>query len=202
MIKKLTKSLKSHLAKQSDAGFTLMELMVVVAIVGILTTIAIHGYLTYEIRARQSEAKLRLSSAYAAQTSFYIEAGTFTSCLTSAGFLDGNGKIHYAIGFNDAVAPTASCGPTTLNQACNYLAYDNAGSGIASATCSVGLGSTRFDGIVASQGSSPVTGNVFDNSTIDSDTFTLEAEGNIGGSTSDVWTIDHTKQIVNIQVGI
>ena len=67
------------------AGFTLVELMVVVAIIGILAAIAIPNYQRYQSRSRQSEAKVALSSVYTAEPGFFAEVGTFTECIKRIG---------------------------------------------------------------------------------------------------------------------
>lgn len=60
-------------------GFTLIELMLVVAIVGILAAIAVPKYLSFQTRARQSEAKELLSTLYSAQESWFAENQTYAS---------------------------------------------------------------------------------------------------------------------------
>ncbi len=62
---------------QGQKGFTLIELMIVVAIIGILAAIAIPNFLSYQAKARQSEAKVNLSGVYVSQVAFYGERGGF-----------------------------------------------------------------------------------------------------------------------------
>jgi len=58
-------------------GFTLLELMVVVAIIGVLTTVAIPSFLRYQLRSRSSEALVNLAAIGTAQAVYLAEYGTF-----------------------------------------------------------------------------------------------------------------------------
>ncbi len=62
----------------SQKGFTLIELMIVVAIIGILAAIAIPNFLKYQAKSRQSEAKSNLGAVFVAETSFYGEQSRFS----------------------------------------------------------------------------------------------------------------------------
>ncbi len=53
----------------SKKGFTLIELMIVVAIIGILAAIAIPNFLTYQLKSRQSEARTNLGGIRSSETS-------------------------------------------------------------------------------------------------------------------------------------
>ena len=59
--------------RKSTKGFTLIELMIVVAIIGILAAIAIPNFLRFQAKARQSEAKTSLAAIFTAQTAYFAE---------------------------------------------------------------------------------------------------------------------------------
>lgn len=62
---------------RSQKGFTLIELMIVVAIIGILAAIAIPNFLRYQAQSRQAEAKTNLGGIFVAETSYFGEQSRF-----------------------------------------------------------------------------------------------------------------------------
>ena len=81
--------------KQLQQGFTLIELMIVVAIIGILAAIAIPAYQDYTIRAQVSEGLSLADGAKTAVSEYYTNHGTFgtsntTIGLASAGSITGS----------------------------------------------------------------------------------------------------------------
>src|SRR3712207_9241843 len=56
--------LMPRLFNRKNRGFTLIELMIVVAIIGILAAIAIPNFIRFQARARQSEANTNLKSLF------------------------------------------------------------------------------------------------------------------------------------------
>jgi type IV pilus assembly protein PilA len=62
---------------QSKKGFTLIELMIVVAIIGILAAIAIPNFLRFQAKSKQSEAKTNLGGIFTAETSWFAENNEF-----------------------------------------------------------------------------------------------------------------------------
>ncbi len=63
--------------RTSAKGFTLIELMIVVAIIGILAAIAIPNFLRFQAKAKQSEARTNLAGIYTAQTAYFSEIGVY-----------------------------------------------------------------------------------------------------------------------------
>jgi len=64
---------------RKQEGFTLIELMIVVAIIGILAAIAIPNFLQYQMKSRQAEAKTNTTSIKTSQLAFQGERGCFAS---------------------------------------------------------------------------------------------------------------------------
>jgi len=58
--------------KKVQAGFTLIELMIVIAIVGILAAVALPAYQDYTVRAKISEAIATLGEAKTSVTEYYV----------------------------------------------------------------------------------------------------------------------------------
>ncbi|HGH6469329.1 TPA: pilin, partial [Neisseria meningitidis] len=66
-------------------GFTLIELMIVIAIVGILAAVALPAYQDYTARAQVSEAILLAEGQKSAVTEYYLNHGEWPSNNSSAG---------------------------------------------------------------------------------------------------------------------
>jgi len=70
---------------KKQQGFTLIELMIVVAIIGILAAIAIPAYSDYTIRAQVSEGLTLAGGAKAAVSEFTMDRGAFPTDNNEAG---------------------------------------------------------------------------------------------------------------------
>jgi type IV pilus assembly protein PilA len=69
---------------KGQKGFTLIELMIVVAIIGILAAIAIPNFLQYQMKSRQSEAKTNLQAIKTSEVSFQSERGCYVGIAKEA----------------------------------------------------------------------------------------------------------------------
>jgi type IV pilus assembly protein PilA len=87
----------SSLRNKSTKGFTLIELMIVVAIIGILAAIAIPNFLRFQLRSKTSEGKVNLAAIRTAEESFLAEYGTYVAALVSPVAAVGPQKIPYLV---------------------------------------------------------------------------------------------------------
>ncbi len=67
----------SKLIRKSNKGFTLIELMIVVAIIGILAAIAIPNFLRFQLKSKSSEGKVNIAAIRTAQESYLAEFGVY-----------------------------------------------------------------------------------------------------------------------------
>ncbi len=92
------------------SGFTLIELMIVVAIIAFLATVAMPNLTHFLAKAKRAEAYMNLHSIYAAEKAYFAEHGTYSSVLNGQdgigwkpeGYKGGgkNEKFHYTYGFS------------------------------------------------------------------------------------------------------
>ena len=89
-------------------GFTLIELMIVVAIIGTLAAVAIPNFMKFQARAKQSEAKANLKAAYTAEKAYFGEKVTYNTLLAVGYQPEGNTIYNYSIGALSASEYTCS----------------------------------------------------------------------------------------------
>lgn len=93
-------------------GFTLVELMIVVAIIGILAAIAIPNFMRFQARSKQSEAKTNLKAVFTGQKARFGERDSYALNLGDIGFSPERGnRYSYDLGTS---ATGATAGIATL----------------------------------------------------------------------------------------
>lgn len=172
----------------NNNGFTLVELMVVVAIIGILSTVAVPNFKRYQAKAKTSEAKLILASTYTNEISFMSEWDTFATCLGTGMGMERPARGYYSFGF------------AAENAGQNTIAVNNGASG-----CVAGTYSFSPVNIVAVGGSSATSANIMATALIPvgGATFLASAVGKISSDSTenDQWTIDDDKALRNVTPG-
>ncbi|MBF8259569.1 MAG: pilA, partial [Actinobacteria bacterium] len=97
--------------RMGKKGFTLIELMIVVAIIGILAAIAIPNFLKFQAKSKQSEAKTNLKAIYVAETGYFGENNVYAS-FSAVNWVPVGKKLIYAYSI-DGVPPTATATANT-----------------------------------------------------------------------------------------
>ena len=94
--------------KATQKGFTLIELMIVVAIIGILAAIAIPAYTDYTNRAKVTEAVGALAAAKTSVSEYYTSQGAMPATAAKAGVNTGAiGQYVKALGYTQTSTTVA-----------------------------------------------------------------------------------------------
>ena len=172
--------------KLVQKGFTLIELMIVVAIIGILAAIAIPNFIKFQARSKQSEAKANLKAIFTAQKAFFQEKDRFSTLTGEVGFEpERNNRYAYFLTSTGTIEPRTTQNlvqaTTFTGVAVDTFKYGSAMDRSYSATaCSSAAGlqgtpATRFDAIALGNIDADVT---VDQWSISSDSRVFSAGGN------------------------
>lgn len=103
--------------RRNESGFTLIELMIVVTIVGILAAIAIPNFFTYQAKTKQAEARHNLGHIWTMQVSYRGEADSFDTLATIGWSPQGTTRYTYTVTASSANTFTAEATANLDNDA-------------------------------------------------------------------------------------
>ena len=113
-------------------GFTLVELMIVVTIIGLLAAVAIPGYSQYVRRAQRSEGMAALSAAAAAQEKYYLSNNTYAASFADLKLADTTEHGYYTLLVKDAdtaqfILYASAAGAQLEDEDCQLFVINSAG---------------------------------------------------------------------------
>jgi type IV pilus assembly protein PilA len=170
-----------------QSGFSLVELMIVVAIIGILSSIAVPQFQRFIFKSRQTEAKTGLASLYTAEKAFYGEWSQYSPQFGTIGY-EPTGKYYYNIGFKDTTGIATNKNYDSETQ---LVGYANANSQNINDACAATSGGKcqKLSNVATALGGTHILTN---NAT----SFRAGAiANNIDGSNSDTWHVDDNKDL-------
>ncbi len=124
-------------------GFTLIELMIVVAIIGILAAVALPAYQDYTTRAKVSEVVLAASSARTAIAEYVAASGAFPSTASDASIATQSSKYVASVVYASASASSGAVtvtaqGDSSINGKTVQLAGTTGANGVVIWVCGPG----------------------------------------------------------------
>lgn len=182
---------------KDETGFTLIELMVVVAIIGVLSAIAVPNFKKYQAKAKQSEAKIQLAAVYASEVGSMADYDAFATCLLGIGY-EWPQRGYYIIGFD--VSEIAAVTATGRMPGANCSSDEVGGYTLVPQTAHLKAGRSTVTGPADLDDLTIASGEAT-YIPVEADSFTAAAAGNIASTLTDKWTIDTTKKLYNEVVG-
>lgn len=135
-------------ARRPARGFTLIELMVTVCVIGILASIAYPSYRKHVIRSTRAEARAAVLDAVSRQQQYYLDNKTYTTNFADLQLPTKSEQGHYTLSVDAATSscPLSRCyvlratatDAQAADKECTALAMDSNGTKTSTGTLTTG----------------------------------------------------------------